>query len=119
MKIQAELSLYPLKTKELAPSIESFLRALSRKGSSIDPGPMSTIVAGESKEVFRAISKGFEKVAKRDEIVLIAKVSNACPLSQKESKSNDFVGHREPIVSCKNNSKCPRGVFKLNGEIFL
>ena len=89
MKIQAELSLYPLKTKELAPSIESFLRAIARKGISVDPGPMSTIVTGESRAVFRAISKGFEKVAKGDEIVLIAKVSNACPLNRKESKSDD------------------------------
>jgi hypothetical protein len=31
MKIQAELSLYPLKNKELAPSIELFLRGLARK----------------------------------------------------------------------------------------
>ena len=88
MKIQAELSLYPLKTKELAPSIEAFLRALARKGISIDPGPMGTVVSGESRTVFRVISKGFEKVAKRDEIVLIAKFSNACPLSQEESGTN-------------------------------
>ena len=89
MKIQVELSLYPLKTKEIAPSIESFLRALAWKGISIDPGSMSTVVAGESRAVFQAIAKGFEKVAKRDEIVLIAKVSNACPLDRKESRSND------------------------------
>ena len=89
MKIQAELSLYPLKTKEIAPSIESFLRTIARKGISIDPGSMSTVVAGESGAVFQAIAKGFEKVAKRDEIVLIAKVSNACPLSRKESKSSE------------------------------
>jgi hypothetical protein len=45
MKIQAELSLYPLRTRELAPSIESFLRGLARKDISIDPGPMR---AGQS-----------------------------------------------------------------------
>ena len=89
MKIQAELSLYPLKTKELDSSIEAFLRALARKGISVDPGPMSTVVSGESRAVFRGISKGFEKLVKRDEIVLIAKVSNACPLSQKDNRSND------------------------------
>jgi uncharacterized protein YqgV (UPF0045/DUF77 family) len=88
MKIQAELSLYPLRTRELAPSIESFLRGLARKDISIDPGPMSTIVAGESKAVFRAISEAFDQVAKGDEVVLIAKVSNACPFSQEESKSS-------------------------------
>jgi len=89
MKIQVELSLYPLRTEELAPSIEAFLRTVAQKGISIDPGPMSTVVSGESRAVFRAISKGLEKVAKGDEIVLIAKFSNACPLSQKENRSND------------------------------
>jgi uncharacterized protein YqgV (UPF0045/DUF77 family) len=88
MKIQAELSLYPLRTEELAPSIEDFRRALAQKGISIDPGPMSTVVSGESGALFRAISKGFERVAKQNEIVLIAKFSNACPLSRKEGKSN-------------------------------
>lgn len=88
MKIQVELSLYPLKTKELASSIEAFLRALDRKGISIDPGPMSTVISGESWPVFRAISKSFEKLAKREDLVLIAKFSNACPLSRKENRSN-------------------------------
>jgi hypothetical protein len=41
MKIQAELSLYPLRTRELAPSIEAFLQRLARKDISIDPGPLS------------------------------------------------------------------------------
>jgi uncharacterized protein YqgV (UPF0045/DUF77 family) len=89
MKIQAELSLYPLKTEELAPSIEDFRRALAQKGISINPGPMSTVVSGESGALFRAISKSFEKVAKRNQIVLIAKFSNACPVSRKEGESND------------------------------
>lgn len=88
MIIQAELSLYALKTKELATSIESFLQALAQKGISIEPGPMSTIVAGESSAVFQAISKGFEKAAQQQEIVLIAKISNACPLDLKERKNN-------------------------------
>jgi uncharacterized protein YqgV (UPF0045/DUF77 family) len=83
MKIQAELSLYPLKTKELAPSIEDFLRVLAREGISIDTGPMSTVVSGESRAVFQAISESFEEVAEPKEIVLIAKFSNACPLSRK------------------------------------
>jgi uncharacterized protein YqgV (UPF0045/DUF77 family) len=89
MKIQAELSLYPLKTKELAPSIEAFLRALARRGISIDPGPMSTVVSGESGILFPAISGSFKKVAELNEILLIAKFSDACPLSRKENRSNE------------------------------
>ena len=92
MKLQAELSLYPLRTRELAPSIASFLRGLAGRGVSVDPGPMSTLVAGDSRAVFRAISRGFDEVAKGDEVVLTAKVSNACPSSGKESRSNTIVG---------------------------
>ena len=89
MEIQAELSLYPLKAEEISSSIDDFLRALAQKGISIDPGPMSTIASGESGTLFRAISEGFEEVAELNEIVLIAKSSNACPLSRKENRSND------------------------------
>jgi uncharacterized protein YqgV (UPF0045/DUF77 family) len=89
MKIQAELSLYPLKTEEISSSIDDFLRALAQKGISIDPGQMSTVASGESGALFRAISESFEEVAELNEIVLIAKFSNACPLSRKEIRSND------------------------------
>jgi hypothetical protein len=50
---------------------------------------MSTVASGESGTLFRAISESFEEVAELNEIVLIAKFSNACPLSRKENRSND------------------------------
>jgi len=91
MKIQAELSLYPLKTEGLASLIEDFLQGLPQKGLSVNTGAMSTVVSGESGALFRAISESFEKVAKLNEIVLIAKFSNACPLSREGNRTNDYI----------------------------
>lgn len=91
IKIQAELSLYPLKTEEPASLIEDFLQGLSQRGLSINTGEMSTVVSGESGALFRAISESFEKVAKLNEIVLVAKFSNACPLSREGNRTNGYI----------------------------
>jgi len=40
---------------------------------------MSTFVTGEEPVVFESLQKAFEKLAQRYEIVLTAKISNACP----------------------------------------
>jgi len=79
MKIQAELSLYPLKTGSLEKTVGCFIEKLSRTGISVAPGAMSTLVAGENEEVFRAVSRCFAEACATDEVVLVAKFSNACP----------------------------------------
>lgn len=79
MKIQAELSLYPLKTDSLENAIKRFIGGLSQSGISVVPGEMSTLVAGESEEVFRMVSQCFATACMTEEVVLVAKFSNACP----------------------------------------
>ena len=79
MKIQAELSLYPLKTDSLENTIRRFIEELSQPGISITPSTMSTSLAGESDEVFRVISQCFARACTTEEVVLVAKFSNACP----------------------------------------
>lgn len=79
MKIQAELSIYPLKEVHLAPYIDSLLHTIMRQGLTISTGIMSTIVAGERELVFQAIADGFAIVADQCKVVLIVKYSNACP----------------------------------------
>lgn len=79
MTVQAELSLYPLRTDELSRPIETLCQALSRQGLEVHPGPMSTRVAGELERVFTALGEAFAQVARDYEAVLIVKVSNACP----------------------------------------
>ena len=79
MKIQAELSLYPLKTDLTENAVMHFIKELSKSGVSVVPGQMSTLVAGESEEVFRVVGECFEKACRTDRIVLVVKFSNAFP----------------------------------------
>lgn len=86
MKVQAEISLYPLRTENLSEPIGAFCRALLQNGLEVDSGPMSTRISGEAKDVFGAIERAFEKTARDHQVVLSVKLSNACP---DECKSED------------------------------
>lgn len=86
MNIQAEISLYPLRTPSLTELIESFIRHLRQRNLEVEMGTMSSRISGECKDLFPALGIAFEEVADEGEIVLIVKVSNACPLSEKEEK---------------------------------
>lgn len=79
MKIQAEVSLYPLRTAALMESIESFLGHLRRRGLSVEIGPMSSRISGECRNMFYALSEALEAVGRESDVVLTVKVSNACP----------------------------------------
>ena len=79
MKIQAELSLYPLKTDSIESAVKRFIEELEKSDVSVSPGPMSTLVNGESEQVFQVISRCFADAGATGEIVLVAKFSNACP----------------------------------------
>lgn len=80
MIVQAEVSLYPLRTPSLGEPIASFLERLESAGLEIEAGPMSSTVVGESGEVFAALADAFGHVARDCHVVLSAKVSNACPM---------------------------------------
>lgn len=79
MKVQAELSLYPLKTGLLESTVRVFIGELSKAGVSVVPAEMSTLVTGECREVFRIVGQCFETICRANEAVLVAKFSNACP----------------------------------------
>jgi len=83
MKIQAEVSLYPLRTKELSSPIDAFYRSMSGTGITLDPGRMSTLVSGDSARVFEAIQRAFSEAAEEYQVVLVVKLSNACPEREK------------------------------------
>ncbi len=79
MKIQAEVSLYPLRQNDLTKPIRQFVQVMENDKLKIKTGAMSSLIAGESQVVFEKLQKAFEKLAQRYEIVLTAKISNACP----------------------------------------
>lgn len=79
MKVQAEISLYPLRQNELTKPIQQFIDLLESSKLKTELGPMSTLVSGDSQVVFASMQEAFQRLAEEYEIVMTAKISNACP----------------------------------------
>ena len=79
MNVQAEISLYPLQTQEIGKAIDGFVGGLECAGLTVRKGSMSTTVSGDVDAVFAAAGKAFRTVADNGQVVLVLKVSNACP----------------------------------------
>jgi tRNA-Thr(GGU) m(6)t(6)A37 methyltransferase TsaA len=99
LEITAQVSLYPLRQPALAPEIEEALEILRHHGLKVTPGPMSSLVAGESTDIFYALQRAFGSAAKRGEVVMVTTFSNACPaVDTLESKAPSF----KPIGFVRN-----------------
>ncbi len=79
MNIQIELSLYPLRTRNLSDPIKQFCESLKKNGLDVRIGPMTTSLSGEVSQVFDAVRRAFCEVGENRELVLLLKASNACP----------------------------------------
>ena len=80
MKVQAEVSIYPLRTDKLGNVIERFQDDLQSSGLTINKGSMSSTVTGGIDQMFTALKHAFTQSATDHQIVMVLKVSNACPL---------------------------------------
>ncbi len=74
MKVQAEVSLYPLRTQDLAEPIWEFTRSLTQDGVKIDTGPMSTHITGECNKIMECLGQAFIGIAKKHQVVMTMKV---------------------------------------------
>ena len=79
MIVQAEVSLYPLRTEKIGAPIDRFIGAVADSALEVKPGHMSTQIVGELPEVFSVLADAFNDIAADCQTVLILKVSNACP----------------------------------------
>ncbi len=79
MRVQAEVSLYPLRTRKLSGPVVVFCEVLQSHGLEVQTRSMSTFAAGESSDLFEALREGFERLAQENELVMDVKISNACP----------------------------------------
>jgi uncharacterized protein YqgV (UPF0045/DUF77 family) len=79
--------MYPLRVTDLSRPIDEFRRTLEAKGLEVQMGPMSSSVAAESKELFNALQEAFERLAEEYQVVMISKISNACPESIPDGKT--------------------------------
>ena len=83
MKVQAEVSLYPLRQNDLAKPIQQFVQVMESNNLQVKIGLMSSFVTGDSQIVFESLRKAFERLAKKYDVVVNAKISNACPDTEK------------------------------------
>jgi uncharacterized protein YqgV (UPF0045/DUF77 family) len=79
LKVQAEVSLYALRQKNLAEPVDRFCELLQKDEIEVRTGPMSSLITADSEVIFRGLKEAFEQLAKEYEVVLTAKISNACP----------------------------------------
>jgi len=87
MKIRAQVSIYPLKTKSLSAPIDEFCRILEGNGLEVKVQKMDSAVTGESEKVFASLKQAFEKLAEKYNIVMDFKVSNTCPEETRKRNS--------------------------------
>ncbi|MCR4406864.1 MAG: Ykof family thiamine-binding protein [Anaerolineae bacterium] len=81
--IAAQVSLYPLRQASLSPAIDQALRTFREHGLSVEPGAMSTLVAGDDTAVFAALQEAFRHAAEQGQVVMVVTLSNACPVPGK------------------------------------
>ncbi|HUY48323.1 MAG TPA: YkoF family thiamine/hydroxymethylpyrimidine-binding protein [Streptosporangiaceae bacterium] len=79
MEISCQFALYPLGVAHLGPAIDVARAALLEHGLVLEPGPMSTLVRGQLDDVFAGLADAF-RAASDGGVVLVATVSNACPV---------------------------------------
>lgn len=76
MLIQAEISLYPLDTPDLAQSIYHFVQELEKENLEVEIGAMSTVIAGEDNVVFDALRRAYLEIGDETRAILVVKIYN-------------------------------------------
>lgn len=80
MGITVEISYYAL-AEEYGSPVKEFLRALNAHESiTIEPGVMSTMIAGEYDDVMRLLTETVRPFMEKYPSVFVLKIANACRL---------------------------------------
>jgi len=76
----AQVSIYPLRQTSISDSISEALAAFQASDVEVHPGALSTVIAGTEDAVFAALREGYRAAAVRGDVVMVASLSNACPM---------------------------------------
>jgi len=93
----AQVSLYPLRQASLSPAIDEAVQILQSYDLDIEPGTMSTLVAGDDVVIFTALQDTFHHLSELGDVVMVATFSNACPIPVRREKPITYtaIGHVE------------------------
>jgi uncharacterized protein YqgV (UPF0045/DUF77 family) len=78
--VTAQVSLYPLRQEHLGPAIAAAIARFKEHGLAVWEGAMSTVVAGELDAVCAGLQDAFATATADGEAVLVATLSNGCPV---------------------------------------
>ncbi|MCX7847879.1 MAG: Ykof family thiamine-binding protein [bacterium] len=76
MRVQAEVSWYPLKALDVTREIQAFVDALRATGVEVELGALSALVRGDSEAVFDALKTAFHARAQSGTVVMLVKYVN-------------------------------------------
>ena len=79
MATSAQISLYPLKD-DYIPPIKAVIRIFRDHDLHVDVGAMSTVISGETDEVFQALQAAYQRAAEDGHFILVVTLTNACPV---------------------------------------
>lgn len=86
--IACQFSFYPLRQAHLGPAIDEAMDILRRMNLEPTVGAMSTYVEGDEEAVFDGLKQAFKSVARRGDVVLVATLSNACPVEPRRQSTD-------------------------------
>ena len=116
MRIQAEVSVYPLKEQHLSEPIALLRSTLARYRLATKTGTMIAEVAGDSKDVFRGLRDAFERLAEQHDIVLVCKVSNCCAVSASGGREDEILNEIRRMLGGEINTAGPEASRALSAE---
>ena len=76
----AQVSIYPLRRTSISDVVSGALAAFRASGVEVHPDAMSTVISGSEDVVFAALRKGYRAAALQGDVVMVATLSNACPM---------------------------------------
>lgn len=76
MRLQAEVSWYPLKTADVTQEIVAFVEAVRSHGVHVELGALSALVRGEAEAVFDALKSAYLARAHHGTRVMVVKYVN-------------------------------------------
>lgn len=80
-----QFSLYPLRQPRLGPILDTASAELRAVGLQPEVGSMSTYLEGSDDALFEGLKRAFRAAAGQGDLVLVAIVSNACPMERSDA----------------------------------
>jgi len=81
--LAAQVSLYPLGERDLAPMIDEVLRVFEAHGLQPETGAMSTVIAGDDAVLFAALHQAAQVADAIGKMVMVVTISNACAVPER------------------------------------